>query len=183
MPDPIRTPVTLPGFPFFSQNDNGPDGWRQCQTSALAMCLAYLKVPGVRGDLDYLAIVERYGDTTRQDAHWQALKSLRIRATFRDNLTREEVAGFLLRGRPVAAGLLHRGPVTAPGGGGHWVAVFGQTATAYRVMDPMGEMDLIGGGFVRTGGTTGRNQLYSFKNTGPRWFVEGPATGWGWVFP
>ncbi len=34
----------LTGFPWFPQLDNGPDGWRQCQSSSIAMCLAYLGV-------------------------------------------------------------------------------------------------------------------------------------------
>jgi hypothetical protein len=162
--------------------DNGPGGWRQCQTSALAMCLIYLKVPGILSDLDYLEVVERHGDTTRQDVHMQALRSLKVRASFGTNLRREEVARELERGRPVCAGLLHHGPAYQPEGGGHWVTVYGQTFKAWQVMDPAGELDLVRGGFVRTGGGTGARQLYSFKNMGPRWFVDGDGSGWGWIF-
>jgi len=175
-------PVTLEGFPYQSQMDNGVEGWRECQTSALSMALIYLKVPGIRSDLDYLRIVEAHGDTTRQDVHMQALRSLKVRAAFRTNLTSEEVSAELVRGRPVCAGLLHHGPSYQPEGGGHWVTVYGQTLKAWQVMDPAGELDLVRGGFIKTGGTSGARQLYSFKNMNPRWFVDGPGTGWGWVF-
>ena len=61
---------------YMWQQDNGPDGWRQCQTSSIAMCLKYLGVPGINDDVDYLKIVQKYGDTTLQSSHQQALKSL-----------------------------------------------------------------------------------------------------------
>jgi GH24 family phage-related lysozyme (muramidase) len=43
----------LRNFPYFHQKDNGPEGWRQCQTSSIAMCLKYLDTPGINDDTDY----------------------------------------------------------------------------------------------------------------------------------
>ena len=59
----ITNPLTA--VPFYPQLDNGPEGWRQCQTSAIAMCLGYLRVPGISDDLLYLKVVNRYGDTIK----------------------------------------------------------------------------------------------------------------------
>jgi hypothetical protein len=146
------------------------------------MALKYLKVPGINDDLDYLKVVDRYGDTTRQDVHMQALHSLKVKARFRPDATYEMVASELLRGRPVCAGILHNGSSRYPSGGGHWVCVFGMTERAWQVMDPGGELDLVRGGFCRTGGSSGARQLYSFRNMGPRWFVEGDGSGWAWSF-
>lgn len=178
--------VELPGFPFFSQLDNGPSGWRQCQTSAIAMCLAYLKVPGIKDDLDYALVVRRHGDTTSQTAHAAALAELGVRARFSTTMTQGQLLGELKGGRPAAIGVLHHGPSSAPTGGGHYIAVYGATYAAksagWRVMDPYGELDVLNGGWVTQGGTSGKGQVYSFRGLNPRWLNPGPANGWGWLF-
>jgi hypothetical protein len=177
---PSRNPLT--GFPYFPQLDNGPEGWRQCQTSSLAMCLAYLDVAGIHDDTDYLRVVQRYGDTTSQVAHQAALKALGVKARFVQNCTAGQVQAEIRAGLPVAMGILHHGPVGAPAGGGHWIAAYGFDATSYIVNDPYGELDLINGQWLRTGGSTGKALHYSFRNLNPRWLPEGPASGWAWLF-
>ncbi len=179
---PGRPGNPLKGFPFFAQQDNGPQGWRQCQTSSIAMCLRYLKVQGIRDDLDYLRVVERYGDTTSQEAHRQALSYLKVRARFRQNLTAGEVQAEIKAGLPAAIGILHHGPVSAPSGGGHYIAVCGFDSTHWIVNDPYGELDLVNGGWSSQAPTAGKGQRYSFRNLNPRFLPEGPASGWGWVF-
>jgi GH24 family phage-related lysozyme (muramidase) len=179
---PASTGLALAGFPFCDQTDNGPEGWRQCQTSSIAMALIYLKTPGIRSDLDYLKVVQRHGDTTSQEAHRLALAELGVRARFRQNLTHGEALAELKAGLPVVAGVLHHGPVSAPSGGGHYVAIWGATATHWQVHDPYGELDLVNGGWSRQGDGAGRGVSYSFRNFDPRWLVESPASGWGWVF-
>jgi len=174
--------VTLPAFPYFPQLDNGSEGWRQCQTSSIAMCLRYLRVPGINDDLDYLRIVRRYGDTTDQNAHRQELQYLKVRATFRQNLSATNLLGELKAGLPVAIGILHHGPVSAPTGGGHYIACYGATPTAWRCHDPYGELDLINGGWAHVGGLYGEGILYSHRNLNPRWLHPGPFNGWGWTF-
>jgi len=39
-------------LPFFDQTNDGPDGWRHCQSSSIAMNLAFLRVPGIKDDVD-----------------------------------------------------------------------------------------------------------------------------------
>jgi len=176
----------LSGFPYFSQissdGSDGVNGWRQCQTSSIAMCLAYLKVKGIKDDTDYLKIVNRYGDTTSQDTHRTALRALGVRARFVQNCSASQLQAELRGGLPAALGYLHRGPVGAPSGGGHWLACLGFTPHGWVVNDPFGSCDLLHGGFSQQGGTSGKAQLYSFRNFNPRWLVDGPATGWAWLF-
>jgi hypothetical protein len=167
--------------PYFPQLDNGPEGWRQCQTSSIAMALAFLGIPGIRDDLDYLRIVQRYGDTTAQEAHRQALVSMKVKARFSQRLSTAEVVNQIRAGRPVAIGVLHHGPVSAPSGGGHYILVIGFTGTHWICHDPFGELNLVAGGWTRQG-HGGKGVRYSFQNLNPRWLVEGPESGWGWVF-
>lgn len=181
-PPPRKPGNPLPGFPWFPQLDNGPEGWRQCQTSSIAMCLAYLQVPGIRDDLDYLKVVQRFGDTTSQAAHQQALASLKVRARFVTSCSASQLQAEIRAGLPAAIGILHHGLASAPTGGGHWIAVHGFDASAWIVNDPYGELDLVSGGWVRRDGDTGRNQRYSFRNLNPRWLLEGAASGWAWLF-
>jgi hypothetical protein len=78
--------------------------------------------------------------------------------------------------------MLHHGHVSRPSGGGHYVVVYGFTADAWIVMDPYGELDLVNGGWSSRAKGAGKAQRYSFRNTNPRWLVDGPSSGWGWCF-
>ena len=181
-PEPAAPRATNPlAVPYFPQLDNGPEGWRQCQSSSIAMCAAFLGVAGIRDDLDYLRVVERFGDTTSQDAHRQALASLKAPGRFRQNLGTAELLGELKGGRPVAIGILHHGHVSAPSGGGHYIVVIGWTDSAWICHDPYGELDLVNGGWARQG-SGGRSVMYSHRNLNPRWLPQGLQSGWGWVF-
>jgi hypothetical protein len=178
------TPNPLTGFPYFSQINasDGADGWRQCQTSAVAMCLAYLKVPGIADDTDYLKIVRQWGDTTSQAAHQGALRELGVKARFVQTCSASQAQAEIRAGLPLAMGYLHRGPVSTPSGGGHWLACYGFDAHGWSVMDPFGELDLVRGGWLRSGQTSGRGLRYSYRNFNPRWEAEGTGTGWAWLF-
>ena len=158
--------------------DDGPKGYRQCFSSSCAMLLQYLKpgtLKGANGDDQYLKRVQSYGDTTDPTAQIRALSSYGIKARF------TKVAGFatleqqINAGVPVPCGFLHRGPVSAPSGGGHWLIVGGYTKDHLIVHDPFGEADLVSG---TTLGGVARFARYSRRNFGPRWMVEGSNTGW-----
>jgi hypothetical protein len=182
-PAPAARPTNpLSNFPFFSQLDNGPNGWRQCQSSAIAMCLAYLGVGNIRDDLDYLKVVRRHGDTTSQAAHQAALKDLGVKARFVTSCSASQLQAEIRSGLPAALGYYHHGPVGAPSGGGHWLSVYGFTPHGWIVNDPYGSCDLVRGGFEAKGGTSGKAQRYSYRNFNPRWLAEGPASGWAWLF-
>jgi len=171
----------LRNFPYFYQRDNGPEGWRQCQTSSIAMCLKYIDLPGINDDIDYLKIIKKHGDTTRQATHRAALDELGVDAKFDVNVAPDDIKAQIDKGLPVVAGLLHHGTISHPVGGGHYIVITGYSDTHWLVQDPYGEIDLFNGGWARVGPTVGKNQLYSFKNTNPRIFVSGGADGWCWL--
>jgi hypothetical protein len=184
-PPPAARPANpLAGFPWFSQLNpsDGPEGWRQCQTSSIAMCLSYLGVAGIRDDTDYLRVVQRHGDTTSQATHQAALAELGVRARFTQNCSASQAQAEIRAGLPVCMGILHHGPVGAPSGGGHWIAACGFDASSWVVNDPYGDLDLVTGRWLRVGGTAGRGLRYSYRNLSPRWEAEGPRTGWAWLF-
>lgn len=171
----------LRNFPYFYQQNNGPEGYRQCQSSSIAMVLKYLDVKGINDDVDYLPYVNKYGDTTTKLAHCGALKDLNVEATFKQNLDAQDVKDQIDKGLPVVAGILHHGTPDDPKGSGHYVVITGYSDTHWLVQDPYGELDLVSGTWEQTSPTAGKNQKYSFKNMDPRFFVGGKSNGWGWV--
>jgi hypothetical protein len=181
-PQPKKTGAVALALPFFDQTNDGPDGWRNCQSSAIAMNLAYLGVAGIKDDLDYLKVVQRHGDTTQQAAHAAALAELKAPGRFISSCSVERAKAELDKGFGLAFGILHRGAVSAPSGGGHYIAIRGYDASGWLIHDPYGELNLVRGGWARQGQGAGRNQHYSFANTNPRWLLEGPSSGWAWIF-
>jgi GH24 family phage-related lysozyme (muramidase) len=165
--------------PFYSQLDSGTDqGRRMCFSSSCAMLLEYLKpgtLKGPNGDDQYLKRVQQYGDTTDAAAQIKALASYGIKARFVTNASFATLEQQIAKGVPVPCGYLHRGPISKPSGGGHYLVVVGHTPDAVIVHDPFGEADLING---TTLSKPARFARYSRKNWGKRWQVEGTATGW-----
>ena len=177
-------PITLQ-VPYLCQRDSATSqGPRMCFSSTCAMAAAYLK-PGClvgAGQLDdrYLGLLQRHGDTTDAAAQIQTLRSLGIEAELRTDGRIEQLIAQLRLGIPVPVGWLHKGPVAAPSGGGHWSLVVGWDPIRRSVLmhDPNGEADLVGGGYVSTAIGSGRNRWYSERNWGRRWMVEEVGTGW-----
>lgn len=174
---PVRgNPITVP---WFSQLDSDTDqALRMCFSSSCAMLLATLRpgaISGPNADDQYLRRLQQYGDTTDAKAQIRTLSSFGVNAQFRTDCDFTTIEEQIHRGVPVPCGYLHRGPVSAPRGGGHWLCVVGHTPTHLIVHDPFGEADLVSG---ETLGTTARYCHYSRKNFGRRWMVNGPRTGW-----
>lgn len=163
--------------PYYSQRDNKVDPMRTCFSSSCAMLLKYLKPNSVSGDDEYIQTVYRYGDTTNADVQVKALQHYGVTSEFRQNFNWTDIDSQLVRQIPVPIGILHHGPVTSPSGGGHWIVIIGRNEdnTKYVVNDPFGELDLVNGNYIST---NGKGLLYSKKNLGPRFLVEGPGTGW-----
>jgi lysozyme len=175
--------VKLPGFIHWDQKDNASDGWRECQSSSIAMCLKFLGIGNLSTDQQYVSIVEKYGDTTERQPHFDAMKQLGYTgASWHTDLTAERIKAEINKGKPVAVGALHKGHVSNPSGGGHFVVIYGYGPDYWCVMDPYGEQDLVNGDFCNTAIGAGKDQRYSFKNFNPRLFVADPADGWGWTF-
>jgi GH24 family phage-related lysozyme (muramidase) len=169
-------PLTVP---HFSQLDSDTDqGRRMCFSSSCAMMLATLK-PGVltgpNGDDQYLRRVQQYGDTIDPNAQVKALASYGVKAKFTRAAGWRTLEDQIAAGIPIPCGYLHRGPVTAPSGGGHWLCVVGIDPTHVIVHDPLGESNLVDGSTLPN---AARYCYYSRKNWGLRWMVEGINTGW-----
>jgi hypothetical protein len=80
-----RYPNPLVGVPCFQQRDSAQRSQRDrsCFSSSCAMLLEAIRpgtLPGVNGDDQYLAVVQRYGDTTDATAQLQALAHYGITA-------------------------------------------------------------------------------------------------------
>lgn len=180
---PASTAKTLQ-VPYFSQLDSSTDqAARMCFSCSCAMLVESLK-PGTLhgGDDQYLSIVNRFGDTTDAAAQIQALDSLGIKARFEQHADFSLIEEQVNRGIPVPCGFIHKGPVEAPRGQGHWLCVVGYTPNAVVVHDPYGDLDLLEGVYVARQGS-GLN--YSRRNFGRRWMVDAsngyafaPGNGW-----
>jgi len=169
----MQNPIPVP---FQRQSDNlCGDGWRECQTSAVAMAAMYHGA--VRSDDAYDRIRERFGESENPMAHVRALASVGLRAAFRSDLKREDLLRELAEGRPVPVGWLHHGHYSAPRGSGHWCLAIGTTRAGIIAHDPWGDPDLIRGGWLRDGG--GPSLQFSWRHWGPRWQPEGDGHGWG----
>ncbi|MFM7287645.1 MAG: C39 family peptidase, partial [Cyanobium sp.] len=171
--------------PYYSQRDSATaQGDRMCFSSTCAMAAEALKPGCLAGagqpDDRYLALVERFGDTTSSQAQIAALQRLGIQATFRTDGRIEQLIAQLRLGFPIPVGWLHHGSASAPRGGGHWSLVVGWDPATRQVLmhDPYGEAILVGGGYVSTAIGSGRAQRYSERNWSRRRMVGGVGSGW-----
>jgi len=98
-------------------------------------------VPGWR----QFNVNQQFGDTTDPAAQIQALASYGITARFSNQASISTLEEQIAAGIPVPCGYLHRGPISRPAGGGHWLIVVGITPTHLIVHDPFGEADLVNG--------------------------------------
>ena len=179
--DPESAPQAFPlPVPYFYQHDSATShGGRMCFTSSMAMALDYIDPDKIDGDDDwYLSIVLYYGDTVSSDAQVKAARSLGYDADFHTDGTQARLEELLDKGQPVPIGILHHGSVDAPTGGGHWVCLIGHDEKYFHVHDPAGELNLIGGGYPKSGPTDGKNQRYTKKNLMKRWLIANDHDGW-----
>jgi hypothetical protein len=166
--------------PYFYQRDSKTGhGERMCFSSSMAMAIEYLDPEAIDGDDDtYLREVFKYGDSVSSDAQIKAARALGVPAQFRTNGTQKDLERLLDEGIPVPIGILHKGPVSKPSGGGHWICLIGYDETSFFVHDPFGELDLINGGYPKAGPEDGKNQRYSKKNLMRRWLIASDHDGW-----
>ena len=164
--------------PYDCQLDNpSGDGWRECFSSSCAMAAMYWGA--IKHQNEYHAIRPKYGDSTDPSAQIRTLQSLGLNARFVQVGSVEKLKAQIDRGRPAPVGFLHHGSVKAPSGGGHYILAIGYTDTHLIAHDPYGELDVVNGGYPKTGGTYGKEIHYSWKNWAPRWSVANDHDGWG----
>jgi len=166
--------------PYFYQRDSKTGhGERMCFSSSMAMALDYIDPEAIDGDDDwYLGIVQCFGDTTSSTAQVKAARSLGYNASFHMDGRQQDLEKLLDEGIPVPIGVLHKGPVDHPTGGGHWICLVGHNDTEFIVHDPFGDMNLVGGGYIKAGPTDGKFIRYSKKNLMRRWNIANDRDGW-----
>ena len=171
----LANPLSVP---YDCQLDNpSGDGWRECFSSSCAMAAMYWGV--IKTPNEYHAIRPKFGDSTDASAQIRTLQSLGLEARFVQVGSVEKLKAQIDRGRPAPVGFLHHGSVSAPSGGGHYILAIGYTDTHLIAHDPYGELDVVNGGYPKTGGTYGKEIKYSWKNWAPRWSVSNDHDGWG----
>jgi GH24 family phage-related lysozyme (muramidase) len=188
----IQRTNPLVGVPRFQQRDSAQLAQRDrtCFSSSCAMLLEAIKpgtLKGANGDDQYLAVVQRFGDTTDASAQLRALAHFGVTARLVQDADFQLLEQQINRGIPVPCGYIHRGVVQRPTGSGHWLIVYGHTPTHVVVNDPWGEPDLIHG---TTLNAKGMELRFSRLNFGKRWMVEpigggayryAPGKGWAVV--
>ena len=182
----IGAKVSFPlGVPYFYQrNSNTGHGERMCQSSCIAMTLEYLFPNVIDGDDDvWLFEVFKHGDTVSQKAQLDALWANEIDGVeFSMTGCEDDLLNILDQGCPVPIGILHKGPLSSPTGGGHWITLIGYDDENFHVHDPFGELDLHAGQYFKTGPNDGSHQNYSRKNLMKRWLIASNSDGWYYDF-
>ena len=166
------------GTRYFSQRDNYRDANRTCFSSSCAMLLETLKpgtLPGPKGDDKYIKTVFSIGDTTEAWVQTQALGRYGVASNFKQNANVQTVKKQIDNGVPCPIGILHKGPASAPAGGGHWICVIGYDDKGFICHDPWGEIDHASGNYIST---NGESVHYSYGLIKARWTVANPNDGW-----
>ena len=166
--------------PYFSQLDSTTGhAERMCQASSIAMAVSYLREDVIVDDDDYLNHVLDFGDVVAANSHASALNKIGIKNEFKQDGKEQDICNLLNEGVPVPIGILHRGTVKSPTGGGHWVTVIGyDTRGNYIVHDPFGKLDLVNGSYDHS--TSGEALIYESNLLIQRWNISSSSDGWYW---
>ena len=148
---PVKEDGNPLSVPYFYQRDSKTgQGERMCFSSSMAMAMDYLDPDAIEGDDDwYLHEVFKFGDTVSSTAQIAAAESLGFNAVFKTGLDADALEAQIDRGIPIPIGILHKGTIDRPSGGGHWITAIGYDETNFVVHDPFGQLDLIGGGYPK----------------------------------
>jgi len=176
--DVVAFPLDVPYF--YQRDSKTGHGERMCFSSAMAMALDYVDPDAIAGDDDwYINHVFKYGDTVSSAAQMAAAESLGFDVEFHTDGTEQHLLDQLDKGIPAPVGVLHKGSVWHPTGGGHWITLIGYDEKYFHVHDPFGELDVIYGGYTKAGPADGRFQKYTRENLMKRWLINGSgADGW-----
>lgn len=165
---------------FWQRDSTTGHGERSCQSSAIAMAIDYINPNLIEDDDDYLRLVFRFGDTVSQSAHKCALEFLGVKNTFRMDGSENNIINLIDAGYPVPIGILHKGYISNPTGGGHWVTVIGYTSDNFIVNDPFGKLDGISGNYLHADYGSGNRVAYSKEMLMKRWLISSNSDGWYW---
>lgn len=166
--------------PYFYQLDSKTSHkTRMCFTSSMAMALDYVDPEKLGGDDDwYLSIVLYFGDTVDSQAQVKAARSLGYDTTFHMDGTQKRLEELIDSGMPVPIGVLHKGSLESPSGGGHWMTIVGHDDTHFIAHDPLGRMDIANGGYAAVTPGEGEFVKYSKDQLMKRWLIASDSDGW-----
>jgi uncharacterized protein YvpB len=145
------------------------------------MLLEYLKpgtLPGDKGDDKYIQTVFSIGDTTEAWVQLEAMKRYGVTMKYIQNGDVATLKSQIDKGVPVPIGILHKGPASAPSGGGHWICVIGYDDKGFICHDPWGHMDDKTGNYPST---NGKSVHYSNDCIRRRWTVAHSKDGWAMI--
>jgi hypothetical protein len=179
-PKTAKDPEFPLDVPYYYQRDSKTGhGERMCFSSSMAMALDYIDSAVIEGDDDwYLQHVLRFGDSVDSNAQVKAAQSLGFNVEFRMDGTQSDLENLLNNGNPVPIGILHRGSIDSPIGGGHWICLIGHDDDFFHVHDPFGSLNLLNGGYPARGPSDGKNVKYSKKHLMKRWLIASSHDGW-----
>ena len=174
--------------PYFTQLDNGPDGWRDCFATSAAMLAASAGL--VSSDNEYIYHLAHFGDTTSVNAQLQTLRYLGLDVEFTMEGNPQMIEEAISRGSGVLVGWYHEGdttrgepPMCSGTTCGHWSLIRGvqgkhsPVGDQYYVMhDPMGYPLMDKGGHDRS--RSGESVRIRQSEFNYRWLIEGPNSGW-----
>lgn len=170
--------------PYFTQRNNYIAPNATCNSSSNAMCLAYLKPGVIKGDNEYLAVVEKIGRergqsivsaSTDHSVQLEALKRFGLNAEFTYAGNYGLLDSQLEKGIPVAIGILHRGLLSYPTGG-HILVVIGKGKGFYWVHDPYGDL------LTDYCEPNGEGLEYPVRQLDYRWLCDGANSGWMYIY-
>jgi hypothetical protein len=173
-----KFPLSVPYF--YQRDSNTGHSERMCFSSSMAMAMDYLNPQAIQGDDDwYLKQVLKVGDTVSSAAQIATARRLGFPdAEFHMDGTEKDLEDLLDTRIPVPIGILHKGPISSPTGGGHWICLIGYDKDNFYVHDPFGCLDLKNGGYPKAGPTDGKNQRYNRKDLMSRWLIQNKSDGW-----
>lgn len=180
IPEVVKPKVLT--VPFYPQTDNYALPYSTCNSSSCAMALQFFKpgtLKGDKGDDEYLRKVLALGESPDHNVQTKVLESYGVYSVWKQTLSFNDLDRELSNGKPVVIGILHKGPLSAPGGG-HILVVIGKSedGNSYIVNDPYG--NLMDG--YTTSVYNGKSAAYPKYVLEKRWTVDGPNTGWGRLF-
>ena len=169
----------LKDFPYTHQDSEG-EGWKLSQSVAIATCLCYLHTPTINSHEDYLKVINKYGKPTSRHTNLQALRDLKLQASYSFSFDDKDMRDEIDKGKPVIAKLLIDGSYSQPCGRYQFISVNGYGEDYWLVQNPLGRLDLENGDFLDKGCNSGKDNRYSFEHMNPRFMAEGGASGECW---
>ena len=169
---------------YFSQRDNYRDANRTCFSSASSMVLKWYRPDAIQSDDEYLKTVFSFGDTVEASVQLKTLKHYDLSCEFSQTKSIQWLKDFIYDGEDVVAlGILNRGLINKPHGGGHYVLAYGydEKNDSFLIHDPFAAYNWSDGTYDIN--SSGAEQVWPSVVLEKRWTVESKDSGWCLFFP